>query len=447
MPSSMVKRGEGRWLAAAALVVMAGVVGCANNYFSAETGIAARRVPKDLLAKPRADRELMDLALLRQDPPDVYRLDSKDILGVYVEGMTGPVDQQPPFTPSREQLRGGRRIPPFTGYPFPVRSDGTVSLPLIEPLKVAGMTVEEAEDAIRAEYTVKRQLLPPGRDRVLVTLAEKRTYEILVIREDAELPSARTQRVSEIAISTQRGRGFALDLWAYENDVLHALTETGGLPGVDAMDEVIILRSRFEDAKRRSELVARIQQGNCDPCAVPPTFTGESGITRIQLRLPPGEAPNLKQEDIILKDGDIVYVASRETDVFYTGGALSGNQIPLPRDYDLDILQAVALAGGPVGGGGLNFRAGAVGAGIGAFGSLQGGTIPPSRASIVRQIPPNGEFVIQVNLKKAIRDPSERILIQRGDLIVITYTPLESIANLLLSTFPFNVAWSQFLFN
>lgn len=423
--------------------------GCAT--FEAEKGVAARRVPKELLAKPRANKELIDLAMLRQDPPDVYRLGPNDILGVYIEGVTGPADQPPPvFKPTELpniQRGQSRRSLPSIGYPIPVNEDGTVSLPLVEPVKVEGLTVREAEDAIRKAYTVDRKILRPGNDRIIVTLQEKRTYQVLVIREDAELPAARTQRVSEIAISTQRGRGFAIDLVAYENDVLHALTETGGLPGIDAVDEVVVLRSRFADAKRRSELIAQIQAANADVCAIPPSIVGEKGVLRIPLRYAPGESPTITKEDIVLNDGDIVFVDSRETDVFYTGGILNGNQIPLPRDYDLDVLEAVALAGGPVGGGGVNFRAGNVGAGIGVFGALQGGAIPPSRCVIVREMPPNGQFAIQVDLKRALKDPQERVLIQAGDLLVVTYTPAESVANLILSTFPFNIGWQILAFN
>ena len=164
------------------------------------------------------------------------------------------------------------------------------------------------------------------------------------------------------------------------------------------------------------------------------------------MRLEPGEAPTFKKEDIVLKTGDIVFVDSRKGDFFYTGGALSGSQIPLPRDYDVDILEAIALAGGPVGGGGVNFRAGNVGAGVGSFGSLQAGAIPPSRVNILRQVQPNGQINIQIDLKKALEDPTERVLIAPGDILVLGFTPAESFANMFLSTFPFQTAWIQLLF-
>ena len=42
--------------------------------------------------------------------------------------------------------------------------------------------------------------------------------------------------------------------------------------------------------------------------------------------------------------GDIVFIETREREVYYTGGVLQGREIPLPRDYDLDVLAAISLA-------------------------------------------------------------------------------------------------------
>ena len=69
------------------------------------------------------------------------------------------------------------------------------------------------------------------------------------------------------------------------------------------------------------------------------------------IRLSPEEVPSFTQEDVILGEGDVVVVETRNRDVFYTGGLLGGSEIPLPRDYDLDVLAAIAIAGGQIGGG------------------------------------------------------------------------------------------------
>ncbi len=67
-------------------------------------------------------------------------------------------------------------------------------------------------------------------------------------------------------------------------------------------------------------------------------------VIRIPIRLGPGETADIRPEDVILYDGDIVFIESRDTEVFYTGGLLGGGQYTLPRDYDLDIMQAISLA-------------------------------------------------------------------------------------------------------
>eukprot|EP00913_Durusdinium_trenchii_P028315 g26543.t1 len=68
-----------------------------------------------------------------------------------------------------------------------------------------------------------------------------------------------------------------------------------------------------------------------------------ANVVRIPLRLIPGEMPAITEEDITLYDGDVVLIESRESDVFFTGGLLGGGRFTLPRDQDLDVLQALAI--------------------------------------------------------------------------------------------------------
>src|SRR5262249_56009716 len=91
---------------------------------------------------------------------------------------------------------------------------------------------------------------PRGKDRIIVTLMQRRTYQVLVVREEGSSSSGDK--------ATKRGTGHAIDLPAYENDVLHALNETGGLPGLDAENEVIIQRGLFNDGVTRDDFLADI---------------------------------------------------------------------------------------------------------------------------------------------------------------------------------------------
>jgi protein involved in polysaccharide export with SLBB domain len=181
------------------------------------------------------------------------------------------------------------------------------------------------------------------------------------------------------------------------------------------------------------------------PQLIPPDLQGalranEPGVLKIPLRLSPGEpAPEVSEEDVILNNGDVVFIESREAEVFYTGGLLRGGQFPIPRDYDLDVLGAIAMAGGSVSatasaaGGGSNWGLGGRGVGV---------SLPPTRAIVVRQV--NGQQIsIRVDLKRALMDPSERILVEPNDLVMVEYKPVELIVNIILS----NVQVNYFLNN
>src|SRR5262249_47332445 len=123
-----------------------------------------------------------------------------------------------------------------------------------------------------------------------------------------------------------------IDLPAYQNDVLHALARTGGLPGLDAYDEVIVYHNCFRDPEDRA--LVRDQLTPARPNTGPPAGLG-SCCTRIPLRVPVGSGPCLRPEDIVLGTGDVVYLAARDPEVFFTGGLMPPGIHVLPRDRDL----------------------------------------------------------------------------------------------------------------
>ena len=145
-------------------------------------------------------------------------------------------------------------------------------------------------------------------------------------------------------------------------------------------------------------------------------------IIRIPIRLGPDEHIDIKKEDVILHDGDIVFIESRDTEVFFTGGLLGGGQFTLPRDYDLDILQALSIASSRTGVSGAARQIG----GVSALNSDV--TISPSNVVVIRKLPEGGEVPIKVDIYQARSDQSERIFIQPGDYIYLQYTPLEAMA-------------------
>ena len=167
-------------------------------------------------------------------------------------------------------------------------------------------------------------------------------------------------------------------------------------------------------------------------------YCNQENSVRIPLRLAEHETVNFTEQDIILEDGDIVFIASRDDENFYTGGLLGGGEYTLPRDRDLDILEAIAIAE-------ANNRQGA-GAGSSALNSDV--SISPSEAIILRKLPNGTQVPILVDLYRARTRASERINIQPGDYIIVQYTKLEAVGAFIerhiLESALFGVAASQF---
>lgn len=145
---------------------------------------------------------------------------------------------------------------------------------------------------------------------------------------------------------------------------------------------------------------------------------GSRGQTiRIPLRLDERETIKFNPRDVILEDGDIVFIQSRDDEVFYTGGLLGGGQYGLPRDSDIDILEAIAIAQGAN-----------VSAQNGGRSALNNDvTIGASQAIVIRKLPNGSQVPILVNLYRARKLPAERIAIRPGDYIILQYTKLEAV--------------------
>jgi uncharacterized membrane protein YgcG len=402
--------------------------GC-TSILSPVSGVPSHRLPPQFLAAPKNNLIPIDIARLRQEPPREYLIDSRDILGIYVEGVLGQEDQPPPF----HIPDSNSDLPPALGFPIPVRDDGTLSLPLVPPLQVRGLTVGQIENVIRRAYTVDQQIIPPGKERTIVTLMRPREYSIVVMRRDGAATGA------GVEAAFQRTNGTVVKLPAYENDVLNALAKTGGLPGAEAKNELLILKGRLADARKRDEFVKRFYSCGPGECLCHPPLPDDPSIVRIPLRLAPGAVPTFKPDDIILETGDIVLLEGREREVFYTGGLLGGGEHPLPRDYDLDVIAAMAISGGSrIYGGGSGSGGGGGGGGSGGGGGIGIGSIggvPPGRLFIIRKTPCEDQIVIAVDLNRAINDPNARPLVQAGDTLILQYKPAEEIFNFGLGTF------------
>jgi protein involved in polysaccharide export with SLBB domain len=396
-------------LALAFAVCMAN--GCAAITNPVADGIPVRRLPDEVLGRPKAELQQLPLNLLRITDPGEYKLDKGDVLAIVADEVLTKENQPVPvqFIANPNATESA-----VQGVPVPVQDDGTIRLPLLDPIDVRGKTVLEVQKLIVEQMVKTKEIVVEGKERVMVDLLQPRRYRVLVVREDTQpVPLfASAGATASVVGGTKRGAAFALLLEPGRNDLLQALTQTGGPPGLDAKNEVIIRRGTYDPANPAK------------------------GYVRIPLRARPEEPLHFTQDDITLHDGDTVYIEARDTEVYYTAGLLGAAQVPLPRDYDLRVIEAIAQVRGPLINGSFNqnaFVASAVNTGI--------GNPNASLVTVVRRLPNQQQIRIRVDLNEAFRDLRENILVQPGDMIVLQERTGESVARYFTQTFRLNTTW------
>lgn len=412
---------------------MASSVGC-HAITDVHESIPASRLPRHLAVEPKEGRQVFPFTALGQEKPASHIIGAGDQLSVYVFGVLPPGTETTPIL-QRTQPVNQRYYPPHgsvvgatTGLPVLVDEDGSVELPLIGKVHLSGLTLPEATTAVKNAYR-DQQITKEDSERVIVSLITARVHRIVVLREDT--PNQAVQLVEPGKVDhIHRGSADVVDLPVYENDVLHALSITGGLPGTDAAREIwVFKRSGLEDphAITSAELQTRANSYH------------ESEETRGQvIRIPltgcPGEGVSFSMKDIVVEDGDVVYVPRRE-EYFYIGGLVGGAKIPLPRDEDIDVIEAVALANGSVGGP-LGQSGQALASGT------PGHLVRPTRVIILRELPDGRQLPIRVDLARAMVDQKERILIQPNDVVMLQFKPHQMFFNGVLNTLNFSLIFN-----
>lgn len=416
--------------AALMLLAIVSAQGCAAITFPSY-GIPVYRLPEEMLSCPKDHEKSINLTWLKQPPPQDYLLAPGDVLGIWVAGVLGSDESGPTLVPA-----AGRNEVPGSGTPIRVRPDGTIHLPLIDEIKVTGLNIEQAEDLIREHYLASG-VLREGLEQILVTLVRERTHNVLVFRQEqgiANAPRQTSRFTPQQENRFKRGTGHIVQLPAYRNDVLTALAESGGLPGLDAYNEIIIFHGAFRSPEESRLVLDQLEQQE-------PTEFLSSRVTRIPLRIVPGTPVAIAPEDIILDDGDVVYIEARDPDVFYTGGLLPTGEWQLPRDYDLDIIEAITLVRGPLASGGLQTTNFLLSQQL-VTGELGGPS--PSLAMVLRRTADGGQIPIRVDLNLAMTDASERILIHPGDVVLLQQTSEEAFARYLSGILRLDVGWTLF---
>ncbi|MGB7342782.1 MAG: polysaccharide biosynthesis/export family protein [Pirellulaceae bacterium] len=207
-----------------------------------------------------------------------YRLDAGDVVAVIVFGVTGTYSEAPVHMPKQ-----GDGTLPAVGNPMIVMPDGTLPMPLLDPVPVGGLTITQARDKISRMY-LDEKILKKDR-QVSLSLMRKRTVNVSVLHDN---PALAMRSVANVQVPADRP------------DVLHALVG-GGPFDRDAQIRVIKSTGRVHSS-------------------------ANSSTSR-------------------LSNGDVVHVQSPPNSQFFTGGILKGGAYALPHDRPVTALQAIAIAG------------------------------------------------------------------------------------------------------
>jgi polysaccharide export outer membrane protein len=329
-------------------------------------GIHASTLPDEFRTPWRTGGPQLNLASLTIPAQPEYLLGPDDLVEVVVYGLT----------------------PDAPPYPLQIRimGNGQIHLPIIGGVNVGGMNLLQAQEAIIKAYADDVIKDP----RISITLVEKATVSVLVL---GEVNAPGVYRLPK-----------------NENDVAHAIAMAGGLT-VNAELEIEVHR-RIDQTVERLPLPRTESSPELLP--LPPAIETRFDVVRIPLR--GFSMENWTHADVVLNQGSVVKVPSRRDEVFFVVGKLSlnnavrfslgreerelGGGFVLPRDRDIDVVTAVAMAG-------------------------YIDPIDSPTTVTVHRVKPDGEpMLIRVNLIKARHDRLETVLVQAGDIIYLNPDPL-----------------------
>lgn len=333
------------------LVTLAGT-GCQQRLFFAHS------LPPELAAPRVANVQRLDLSRLARDSAKTDSIYPGDVLDYLV--VTGLEDKLPESVPLR------------------VAEDGSVNVPLIGPVPIAGMELTAAERFVHDESIRRNVYLDP---QISLVIRNRRSHGVTVVGA-VEKPG-----LQEIA--------------APNSNLFAAIVAAGGL----TKDASTIIEIRHPP----QPVVAN------DPGSAPladqqrGTPAEFAGLRRRAVAMTPPRTQRIHLEeaaatgigDFQLPDGSVVMVMKQpERTVHVIGLVKKADQYKLPVDQELRLLDAVALAGGRT-------------------------MEVADKVHIIRQPPQGGPpVVIEASIRDAKGDGASNVRLAAGDVVSVEETPL-----------------------
>lgn len=336
------------------LLVVLLVSGCQQGVYTPRT------LPPEFAVAPVVDIQRLDLSPLVDSVTRDELIYRGDVLEI--KAITGDEDD---------------KSAPWT---LRVADDGTLDVPLVGPVPVAGLSLPAAENAIREASLMRRVYRAP---KIHVTVKQRRVNRVTVSGA-VQKPGTYELPVSSCNLAT-------------------AVMAAGGFR--DTADRVVeIRRLAISDQRVASSVAARggpdFAQNALAGYQSRPSPVVRSEVTRVDLVSAARSGGNYS-----LDDGAIINVVDRPERFVHLIGVVGNREIELPHARDMRVLDAVSLSGGP-----------------------RYSLWIADKIHVIRRVPDSDEtVVIKVSIREAKRDGKSNILLQTGDIVsveenIVTFT-------------------------
>ena len=287
-------------LAAAALAGVVAASGCSSGMYR------AAGLPKEYSAPPTVNVEAIELAGLAGPSERFDAIQPGDVLEVTM--VTDFAKLAATTTPVR------------------VADDGTANIPWIGPVRVAGMTAEEAERLVAAESKARGIFRTPC---VTVTMKEQRKHKVLVVGAVKkpgvyDLPRGSSSLLAALVAAEGLTKEAGMDVEIRRGA---ARNGPGAMPGGSPR--------LASDQEPGGQTVSYQEQD--------PALPNLPAMLTVNL----AAAARNPRASCSLEDGDVVHVAKRTLKPIYVQGLVrKPGEFEYPVNQELRLLDALALAGG-----------------------------------------------------------------------------------------------------
>ena len=335
-----------RWLALAVIPLLS--IGCAtlndNHHY-------ATHIPAGYDAPPNANPLTIDFTQLSGTATDSDVIGKGDVINVNIAASISTRD--------------------LFSYSVRVGNDGHADLPLIGPVRMAGLSLAEADATITQACSQRGLYRAPN---VNVTIRQRKTNRILVVG------AVKDPGLKEIPVA--------------ESDLLSILFHAGGLAD-DAGASIEIRNVLTRDETMNEAIAGRGVNGT-----VAQTGYSSSNVAPRSVTIDLISAAKSGANDYFVGDRGVVVVEKTEPKAVYvTGLVRKPGRVDFPKGKDLRLIDAVSLSG---------------------WTSSQ----VAQKVYVMRQLTPGANpIVIEASLSKARHDPRHNLRLAPGDTVTVEHTP------------------------